>query len=246
VAEPTPNPDLLRSLGHLVRGLSALFWGLPLTLVLCILTANGDWPSALGVLPAFAATALLFYGLNLLGHFQSQERIWNKALDRARIFALLNVGLSPFLFWWSQLHSEGLFMAMVEVMMLSGLAFLLMLNPVLWRLSAMLPDETLRLETKFFTSINRYLLLFDMAVLLGFLLLRILLERKYPGVSQLYSHYTQVLENILPGFNQFYSRYEPAAALIPLLFILAPVAITMALIWKVKEVIMSSVFNSAD
>ena len=27
-----PNPDLMRSLGRLVRGLSALFWGLPLAL----------------------------------------------------------------------------------------------------------------------------------------------------------------------------------------------------------------------
>ena len=31
--EAPPNPELMRSLGQLVRGLSALFWGLPLTLV---------------------------------------------------------------------------------------------------------------------------------------------------------------------------------------------------------------------
>jgi hypothetical protein len=228
VAEPTPNPNLLRSLGHLARGLSALFWGLPLSLVLCIQTANGDWFTSLGVLPALAATAVLFYGLFLLGRFQKQERVWNDALDRARIFALINAGLSPFLFWWSQIHSEIFFLMMVRAMTFSGLAFLFLLNPVLWRLSAMLPDETLRLETKFFTALNQYLVLFDAGLLVAYFVFRTSLEKYFPG------------------FTQFYSHYEPALQWIPLLLVLAPVAMTMALIWKIKEVILSSVFGTGE
>ena len=38
--DPAPNPELMRSLGRLVRGLSALFWGLPLALVVCPNTAT--------------------------------------------------------------------------------------------------------------------------------------------------------------------------------------------------------------
>ena len=34
--DPAPNVELLRSLGRLVRGLSALFWGLPLALIVCL------------------------------------------------------------------------------------------------------------------------------------------------------------------------------------------------------------------
>src|SRR5256885_12600064 len=43
-------------------------------------------------------------------------------------------------------------------MSLSGLLFLFILNYTLLRLVLMLPDETLRTETKVFTSLNRYLL----------------------------------------------------------------------------------------
>jgi hypothetical protein len=228
VAEPTPNPELLRSLGHLVRGLSALFWGLPLTLVLCVQTANGDWPTTLGALPALATTGLLFYGLNLLGHFQGQERIWTAALDRARIFALVNLGLSPFLFWWNQIQAESLYTMMVRIMMITGLGFLFLLNPVLRRLSAMLPDETLRLETKFFTSINRYLVLIDLALLLVYFVSKASMQKLYPGLTQFYSH------------------YEQAILWLALLVVLAPVAMTMALIWKTKEVILSSVFGAGE
>src|ERR1051325_7951125 len=81
--EPAPNPELLSSLGRLVRGLSALFWGLPLALVVCVQTAKGEWFEKFGIIPPLAATILLFHGLKLSGHFQKQERVWATALDRA-------------------------------------------------------------------------------------------------------------------------------------------------------------------
>ena len=40
--ELAPQDELLRALGKLVRGLSALFWGLPLTLLICVRTAMSD------------------------------------------------------------------------------------------------------------------------------------------------------------------------------------------------------------
>src|SRR5438552_7905824 len=83
--ETAPDPELLSSLGRLVRGLSALFWGLPIALVVCVQTAKGDWfdrfaglPRSaivqllLGISPSLSVTALLFYGLGLLGRFQHQ------------------------------------------------------------------------------------------------------------------------------------------------------------------------------
>src|SRR5580765_8518194 len=65
--ESAPNPELLSSLGRLVRGLSAIFWGLPLALVVCVQTAKGEWFEKFGVFPPLIATSLLFYGLMLLG-----------------------------------------------------------------------------------------------------------------------------------------------------------------------------------
>src|SRR5687767_3521348 len=155
---PVPNAALLNSLGQLVRGLSALFWGLPIAMVVCVQTAKGDWFRQFGILPPVVATGLLVYGLSLLGHFQRQERIWRIALDRARILGLLNVGFSPFLYWWSQIQSNAFFLAIVTLMVFSGIFFLLSLNPVLCRLTAMLPDETMRAETRLFTAVNCYIL----------------------------------------------------------------------------------------
>jgi hypothetical protein len=225
VPEPAPNPELLSSLGRLVRGLSALFWGLPIALVVCVQTANGDWLRPLGVLPPILATSLLFHGLSLLGHFQKQERVWGTALERARIVGLINVGLSPFLYWWSKMPAHPFYSAVIEVMGLSGLLFLFALNPVLWRLAAMLPDETLRLETKLFTAINRYLLLATLGLLAGYFVL--------VRFNQLPRQVLELLELLGRG-----------GLLGVLVLVLLPVATTMALIWKTKEVILASVFGS--
>src|SRR5439155_482483 len=61
-----PNAELLSSLGRLVRGLSALFWGLPIALVVCVQTAKGDWFEIFGVVPPLAVMTLLFYVYVLL------------------------------------------------------------------------------------------------------------------------------------------------------------------------------------
>src|ERR1017187_1248660 len=156
--DPAPNAELLRSLGRLVRGLSALFWGLPITLIVCFHTAKAESLKSFGIVPPLMTTGLLAYGLWQLGDFQKQERVWRSALDRARLFSLINFGLSPFLFWWNKLPNNMFFLAMVTVLTLSALIFLGSLNLVLRRLGAMLPDEGLRLETKQFTALNLNLL----------------------------------------------------------------------------------------
>ncbi len=224
MAESAPNVELLASLGRLARGLSALFWGLPLALVVCVQTAKGELLRPLGVAPPLVATALLLYGLGLLGHFQRQERVWRAALDRAKTFALINLGLSPFLYWWNQVPANRFYNSVVGLMALSGLIFLFTLNPVLCRLTAMLPDETLRQETKLFTTLNRYLLLATLAfVVAGFLLAR-----------------TDRLPDPVINLLFFLDR---AAFWILLFLILLPVAMTMALVWKIKEVILAGVFG---
>src|SRR4051812_9775479 len=100
MVDPVPNPELLRSLGRLVRGLSALFWGLPLALIVCVGTTSAGWFLPFGVMPPMTVTGLLLFGLWQLCSFQKQERPWRSALDRAMLLALINFFLSPFLFWW--------------------------------------------------------------------------------------------------------------------------------------------------
>lgn len=225
-SEPA-KADLLRSLARLVRGLSSLFWGLPLALITYVQTARTDWLDLLGgmaVFPSLLVTGLLFFGLLQLRHFQKQERIWIRALDRAQILIFINLGLVPFLYWWQKAPYVLLFTVAVGVLAFCSIFFLYNLNYVLQRLTAMIPDEALRMETKLFTSFNRSLLLI------------------IPVLVVLYGVLTNV--TTLPGvIIAFLSAIEPFGVWLLLFLVLMPLAMTMALIWKIKEVIFNSVFE---
>lgn len=239
VIEASAQREILRSLGLLARGLGALFWGLPIALVVCVQSAKGDWFRPLGVLPPLLATGLLFYGLSLLGSFQKQERVWAQALDRARIVALVNTGLSPFLFWSGRVPSNLFFSSVVDLMMLGGVAFLFLINPLLVRLTAMLPDEALRLETRAFANMNRVIL---GALGLGLLtyLIMVGIHPSLPArtIGWLLAHLPLPSQALV--FLQFVEHSGIWLILFPILF---PVAMTMALLWKIKAVILEGVFG---
>jgi hypothetical protein len=223
--DPAPNAELLRSLGRLVRGLSALFWGLPLTLIVCVETAESSNLRSFNVLPPVLTTGLLVYGLWQLSYFQRQERIWIKALDWAIMLGLVDMGLSPFLFWWNQRPDQEFYVVMVGLLAVSGIIFLSSLNLVLYRLSAMLPDENLRLETRHFTTLNRF-------VLLGILLLgsMFILWPRFPALPMLPLSLDRLAVVGGPWLIVFLA--------------LVPLALTMALVWKIKQVILDSVFGA--
>ena len=228
MSELAPKAELLHRLGKLVRGLSALFWGLPLTLLVYIETANTDFFNSLGffaVGPPILVSTLLLYGLWQLGHFQKQERIWRDTLERARLFGFVNLGLSPFLFFWHRLPFVELYNVAVLLLAASSLIFILILNRVLDRLAAMLPDETLRLETKLFTTFNRRVLLVIPVLLLIYFLLGFV--PKLPD-----------------SVTSIFNRVKPQGIWFIIFLILMPIAMTMALIWKIKEVIFASILET--
>lgn len=223
--EPAPNAELLRALGRLVRGLSALFWGLPIALIVCFHTARADALKSFGVVPPLAATALLIYALWLLGDFQKQERVWRNALDRARLLALVNFGLSPFLYWYNRLPANTFFLSAVVALALSALLFLACVNQVLRRLGAMLPDETLRHETRQFTAVNLNLLAVTFLLILAYLALA---QFRDPPL----------------WLGALLVAMELRSLWFLILLVLLPLAMTMALLWKTKEVILDSIFSA--
>jgi hypothetical protein len=239
VLDASTHSELLSTLGRLARGLSVIFWSLPIALVVCVQSAKGDWFRPLGVIPPLVATGLLFYGLSLLGCFQKQERIWSTALERVRFVAMLNIGLSPFLYWWNRVPSHPFFGMVMEIMMVSGILFLLLLNPMLARLTSMLPDETLRIETRMFTVLNRYLLL-GLMVLVALYFAMVHIE---PGMPERFIGWILRVSPLPSQANVLFYFLDRAGLWIVLFFVLLPLAMTMALLWKVKEVILASVFG---
>lgn len=214
------------SLGRLVRGLSALFWGLPISLLTCIKTAVSEWSKPIDALVPVMSTGLLLFGLIQLSYFRHEERLWHSALDRAKLLALVNVGLSPFLFFWSRMPYVTFFAHAVAVMVVSSLVFLFNLNQVLCRLTAMMPDETVRSDTRLFTTVNRCLLIATIVLL---------------------SIYYSLLQIETPSLFLIRLRtgMEPWHQILLLILVLLPTAMTMTLIWKIKETILNSVFGRA-
>ena len=223
--DPAPNAELLHSLGRLVRGLSALFWGLPIALIACFYTAKAESLRVFGVAPPLVTTAMLAYGLWQLGDFQKQERVWRASLDRAKLLSLFNLGLSPFLYWWNKVPMNLFFLVMVLLLAISALLFLGSVNLVLRRLGAMLPDEALRLETRQFTALN-----------LNLLLVTFVLALLYVGAGQVHEPplWLATLLNVM----------EHSSLWFLIVLILLPLAMTMALLWKTKEVILDNVFGA--
>jgi len=226
MSDPAPNAELLRSLGRLVRGLSAVFWGLPFTLIVCFNVAKTDYLKAFGIVPPLATTGLLVYGLWQMGDFQKQERVWHAALERARLFALVDFGLSPFLYWWNKVPANSFFLVMVMLLALSALLFLGSVNLVLRRLGAMLPDEALRLETRQFTKLN-----------LNLLFATVLLVLLYVGLAQ--------FQALPVWLGTVVATMERGSFWFLILLVLLPLAMTMALLWKTKEVILDNVFGAS-
>ncbi len=217
--------DLMRALGRLVRGLSTLFWGIPLTLAAAMETARTDWLDSLGALsfvPAFFLTGVLWYGLRQLRDFQRQERVWHQALHRAQIFAIVNTGLAPFLFWWHRFPAVPFYFACVVFLAVSGFLFLIHVNQVLRRLAAMLPDEMLRMETRTFANLNTWMLSAAIGCLSGYMLL---------------THFRA------PIIGRQFLNLRTIGEWLILFLTLMPVSVTLALLWKIKEAIFTSFFE---
>ena len=141
---------------------------------------------------------------------------------------MINCGLSPFLYWSNRVPGNTFFTIMVVVMTANGLLFLAALNLVLRRLGAMLPDEALRLETRQFTALNLNLL-----AVTGLLGVFYLVFSKLPDPP----YHLQLLFRLLGNRPDFWILL----LLVPL--VLLPLAMTMALLWKTKEVILDNVFG---
>jgi len=111
------------------------------------------------------------------------------------------------------------------VLELAAVLFLFNLNLVLKRLGAMLPDETLRHETRQFTAFNRWLLV---GLIFFAIVVAALVQLPHPS----------------PPVGKVLIWVNRASNLLLIFFILLPLAMTMALIWKTKEVILDAVFGA--
>lgn len=209
-------------LARVVRGLGALFWALPLSVVFSAQTARTDFFGRLGFLPALAANLLLLFSLWELGRFRRQASRWQGSLFRARLLALVMVGLSPFLQWWKIIPAREHYQLAVFAFVLAGLVFLGHLSLVLVRLTELIADRALEDEARLFLGVNLPMVV---AVFLG----------SCAVMTVSYSSWRPSLVVVLaPWFYRL--------GFSVLLMVLLPLALNMTLVWKVKQAILDQVF----
>ncbi|MBX3731479.1 MAG: hypothetical protein KF791_02670 [Verrucomicrobiae bacterium] len=220
----TPGGPVIPTLARVVRGLLVLFWAVPGVLLSDIALALDMAWRHFGFAPTIVAAASLVLGVSELRHFHPRERVWRQALHRTLLLALMLLALSPMPVWWSRAPDERFFANGMVLLVFAGLAFLVSLNDALRRLAAMLPDETLRAETRFFTTLNTTFLLALGAGVVVWLTLRL-----HPPTASWAVLLRWILESTRPWLL--------------IMVLLLPVALTMTLLWKIKGVILQSVFR---
>ncbi|MGC8742591.1 MAG: hypothetical protein ACP5T0_01765 [Verrucomicrobiia bacterium] len=220
--------EFTRSLSRLIRGLSMLFWGLPVTLIICVKTAVKDRfeLQPLDFFTPVITSAVLLFAVFFIGYFKKSERQWASLIDRAKFFGIINLSLSPFIYWRLKVPEITAFSVAVWLFFVSNVLFLLILNKIIQQLTLMLPNKTLRLDAKNYGDLNQYLLS----------LLLIILFLGYAG--NFFKDLPESLSQFLFTMSRFYQW-------IMTVIIVIPIAMTMALIWKTREIILADVFNEA-
>lgn len=213
------------ALGPLIQALSLLVWALPLAVVLCVQMARTDWLHRLGPWPAVVSTGLLWAAAHRLAAVDPDPR-WLQAVDRLRLLALLNWGLSPFVYWHGRLPQQPWFEAMALVAAVGGLLFLMQLNRMLYLLTDRLPAEGLRQEVKVLVPWNQAWLMAGLGLLL---------------VAEGLSRYSTAPAGVL----RLLAALDRHSLMLWVTFLLAPLAMTMALLWKTKNVAWQTLLQHA-
>jgi hypothetical protein len=222
------SSDFTRSLSRLIRGLSMLFWGLPITLIISIKTAVKDRfeLQPLDFFTPIISSAILLIAIFFIGNFKKSEKKWGVLIDRAKFFGIINLSLSPFIYWRLKVPEITAFSVAVWLFFVSNVFFLLILNRIIQQLTMMLPDKTLRLDAKNYGDLNQYM----------FLLLLIILFLAY--LDNFFKDLPGTVSEFLITVSRFHQWIITVVIVIPL-------AMTMALLWKTRETILTNIFNEA-
>lgn len=210
---------------RLIRGFSALFWGLPLALLFSFKTGTGFLVSRPEAIIPIVAFGLLSFGSHQLKSLRLTNQPSIHLVDWVNLLALVNLGLSPFLYFWNQHPTEPYFSQVVGLLLLSGLLFVYFLNRLLLHLGNRLHEEPLRSEANLFSSFNTYCL-----IALTIAIAVYLLTAKAPLA--------------MTDFRMIAHPLLRMAHVVVLFFILLPLALTMTLTWRVKEALFDNLIRA--
>jgi len=220
----SPSTEVVRTLKFLVKGLSSLFWSLPLIFIISIHTAIAGMPEPFSFFPILASITLFLYSLHQLKKFKQDKNGWQNAVDKAFYASFIMLWLCPYLHWWHKVPENSHITLAVNLYIVFGLISMLFLNKALALLVVYLPDETIKTDTQIFSDLNRQFIVSVLVIFIIFVVLDKFTDLKYSILPRNF---------LLGGRSLWLLTFS----------ILIIVSITMGLVWKIKEFIFSSVFS---
>jgi hypothetical protein len=135
------SAGFVQSLSRLIRGLTILFWGLPIMLLVCVRTSVKERfeLQPLDFFIPIVISAILLVSVFFLGEFKKSEKSWEELLDRAKFFGIINLSLSPFIYWRLKVPEISAFSVAVWLFFVSNAFFLIIINRIIQQLTKMLP-----------------------------------------------------------------------------------------------------------
>ena len=226
VTHGDPPAGDLRDVIRVARGLSAVFWGMPLALLICVRASASNWLKTPDAIHPVAALGLVCFGVWQLKHLRDVNPAWRApGLELTQILALVQVGLSPFIFFWNRQPDQPFFGHCLLALAVTGLLFLLAFNRVIRGLDVLFPEGLARAEIRLFSRMNGISILVLLAGAVSFVLVR--------ELSVTHAWMAYVGGRLLPvGFFSL------------LVFTLLPITMTMTMTWKIKEELLHQALNA--
>lgn len=213
-----------RDLVALAQGLSCWLWGIPAAVLLSIREMPFEWGMPFQV-PLFAVPYLLvLVGAFKMARIRSCGDRWRSEARRALGLCLFALYLAPFLFWWRRWPQSVYLMGNVWVLIACGIALLAQVNRLVRSLGAALGDPALAAEAELFRAVVWIVL----------------------GLPTLAAFVYVIAASFRTG-EHVTLRFEAALLATPswgLALLLVPLSITLALVWRAKDLALSHLKNS--
>jgi hypothetical protein len=129
---------------EILRGISAIFWALPIALVASIQVTLDDYAPTMRFLFPVAAFGLQAYGAHQLRWLDVVGAPnWRRRVDTMRVMALAQLLLSPFLLFFARGSDYGFFTFSIFILGWSWCGFIYSFCSFLGPLTASLPEKSL-------------------------------------------------------------------------------------------------------
>lgn len=210
-------PEQPRQIIPIIRGLSALFWAIPLTLISSVQLSLGVYGQARDAVFPVAAFSLIAFGsfhlskLRIIGDIR-----WKSLVEHLLTISLAQVLLSPFLFFLFRVPESPFFIVSIYVLGIFIIIYFRLLLSILERMTVIIGSQSFKQDFQWMKGF------IEGALVVIFINWNVLFFRSHiADLSEMPAWFLIMDPHWLTSFLMISSLF--------------PITVTMTLVWKVKE-----------